>query len=72
MPSIRQGGWPLNIDVGKLGQPDARSLKSPRSHANGEDALRYRDDDQGVGTFQFSAPGGASILMKDSAREPRY
>ena len=58
---------PLNIDVVTLGQPDAPSLKSPRSHANGEDVHRHRNDDQDLGTFQVPAPGGASILMKDSA-----
>jgi hypothetical protein len=57
---------PLNIDV-VLGQPEAPALKSPRSHANGEDAHRHRNDDQGLGTFQVPVPGGASILMKDSA-----
>ena len=58
--------WPLNIDVATLGQPDARSLASPRSHPNGEDPHRHQDG-QGVDTFQVSVPGGASILMKDSA-----
>lgn len=58
---------PLSIDVATLGQPDVRSFMSPRSHAIGEDAHRHQDDDQGVGTFQLSVPGGASILMKDSA-----
>lgn len=58
---------PLNIDVATLGQPDARFLMSPRSHTNGEDTHPHRDGDQGVGTFQASVPGGASILMKDSA-----
>jgi len=56
---------PLNIDVTALGQSDSRSLMSPRSHTNGEDALRHQVDDQGLGTFQV--PGCASILMKDSA-----
>ncbi|KAH8994613.1 hypothetical protein EDB92DRAFT_2102576 [Lactarius akahatsu] len=53
---------PLSIDVATLGQPDA----GPRSSSN-EDAYRHRDEDQGVGTFQVPVPGGASILMKDSA-----
>jgi hypothetical protein len=57
---------PLNIDV-TLGQTDAPSHTSPRSHANGNDLHRHRDGDQGVDTFQVSVPGGASILMKDSA-----
>ncbi len=56
---------PLNIDVTALGQSDSRSLMSPRSHTNGEDALRHQVDDQGLGTFQV--PGCASIVMKDSA-----
>ncbi|KAI9441811.1 hypothetical protein H4582DRAFT_1413981 [Lactarius indigo] len=54
---------PLSIDVASLGQPDT----SPRSFENGEDAHRHRDEDQDVGTFQVPVPGGASILMKDSA-----
>ncbi|KAH8984183.1 hypothetical protein EDB86DRAFT_3084735 [Lactarius hatsudake] len=54
---------PLGIDVATLGQPDA----GPRSSSNEEDAYRHRDEDQGAGTFQVPVPGGASILMKDSA-----
>ena len=57
---------PLNIDVA-LGQTDAPSHTSPRSHANGNDPHRHQDGDQGIDTFQVSVPGGASILMKDSA-----
>ena len=59
--------WPLNINVATLGQPDAHSLTSPRSHPIGGDPHRHQDGDQGVDTFQVSVPGGASILMKDSA-----
>ncbi|KAI9441052.1 hypothetical protein BJY52DRAFT_1320951 [Lactarius psammicola] len=58
---------PINIDVATLEQPDTRSPMSPRSQTNAEDAHHHRDGDQGVGTFQASVPGGASILMKDSA-----
>ncbi|KAH9174396.1 hypothetical protein EDB89DRAFT_569248 [Lactarius sanguifluus] len=54
---------PLSIDVATLGQPDA----GLRSSSNGEDAYRHRDEGQGVDTFQVPVPGGASILMKDSA-----
>ncbi|KAF8267487.1 hypothetical protein EI94DRAFT_1730452 [Lactarius quietus] len=53
---------PLNIDVATLGQPDAS-----RSHPGGEDPHHHHNGDQGVDTFQVSVPGGASILMKDSA-----
>ena len=57
---------PLNIDVA-LGQTDAPSYTSPRSHANGNGPHRHQGGDQGIDTFQVSVPGGASILMTDSA-----
>jgi hypothetical protein len=57
---------PLNIDVA-LGQTDAPSHTSLRSHANGNDPHPHLDGDQGVDTFQVPVPGGASILMRDSA-----
>ena len=58
---------PLNIDVAMLGQPDARSFTSPRAHADGQEPHLHQDGNQGVDTFQVPVPGGASILMKDSA-----
>lgn len=58
---------PLSIDVATLGQPDAPSLESPRSHKNGEDVHHPRDDGQDFSNFQVSVPGGASVLMQDSA-----